>query len=468
MKGGEPGTPACGLQQDETPLTLGEVISKLSLEDAEFLHAEMQKLGRPIEVALQAAIAAWKAELVEKLATRQWSALQVIGGVQAPAELLMDREVIGRAEAVAGAGRSDVPVPDAAGAAPSLVPLPEPLIPGAHTPDLYPGDHVIYTRHRVGSVPVAGTSVVIDRFGLPSRTMESSLRAVRNLIGQSLSTKTWSSYEVAWQLWEEWKFAMGNSLESNILLLLLVGHCWEEGWSVPKINNCMAGLAFGFKIRGLPDVTKAILVRQALKGWRRGWKVRDCRRPISYGLLFILGQLLELVCKSAWSIRLFWLAFSPAFFGAFRLGELVSPSRFVSGGLSKEDVNLYMDRIEVFLRCSKTDQFKQGCKVVLFAVAGSDMCPVRCVREFGLVSGGHTSLLLVHEDGSFLSRYQFLAVLKKCLEAGGIPPKEFSGHSFRIGAATEAARRGLGDELVKKIGRWESIRFRSYIRPAWL
>ncbi|XP_073537009.1 uncharacterized protein [Phyllobates terribilis] len=323
-------------------------------------------------------------------------------------------------------------------------------------------------RQPVGSVPVAGTSGVIDRFGMPSRTMESSLRAVRNLIGQSLSKRTWSSYEVAWLLWEDWKFAMGNPLESDSLLLLLVGHCWEEGWSVPKINNFMAGLAFGFRIRGLPDVTKAILVRQALKGWRKGWKVRDCRGPISYGLLLTLGQLLTLVCKSPWEIRLFRLAFSLAFFRAFRLGELVSPSRFVSGGLSKEDVNLYLDRIEVFLRCSKTDQFKKGCKVVLFAVAGSDMCPVRCVREFGLGSGGHKSPLLVHEDGSFLSRYQFLAVLQNCLEAGGILPKEFSGHSFRIGAATKAARRGMGDELVKKIGRWESIRFRSYIRPAWL
>ncbi|XP_073533070.1 uncharacterized protein [Phyllobates terribilis] len=332
----------------------------------------------------------------------------------------------------------------------------------------FKSDRQCYFSFAVGSVPAAGTSGVIDRFGMPSRTMESSLRAVRNLISQSSSTRTWSSYEVAWQLWEGWKFAMGDPLESDSLLLLLVGHCWEEGWSVPKINNFMAGLAFSFKIRGLPDVTKAILVRQALKGWRKGWKVRDWRQPISYGLLLTLGELLASVCKSPWEIGLFRLAFSLAFFWSLHLGELVSPSRFVSGGLSKEDVNLYLDRIEVFIRLSKMDQFKKGCKVVLFAVAGSDMCLVLCVREFGLGPGGHKSPLLVHEDGSFLSGYEFLAVLKKCLEAGSILPKEYGGHSFRIGAATEAARRGLGDELVKKIGQWESIRFRSYIRPALL
>ncbi|XP_073518808.1 uncharacterized protein [Phyllobates terribilis] len=320
----------------------------------------------------------------------------------------------------------------------------------------------------VGSVPVAGSSGIVDRFGMPSRIKESSFRAVKKLIGQSLSTRTWSSYEVAWQQWEEWKATMRDPLESDSLLLLLVGHCWEEGWSVPKINNFMAGLAFGFKIRGLPDVTKATLVRQALKGWRKGWKVRDCRRPISYGLLLALGQLLGSVCKSPWEVKLFRLAFSLAFFGALRLVELVNPSRFVSGGLLKDDVDLYSDRVEVFIRFSKTDQFRKGCKVVLFAVAGSDMCPVHCLSEFGLGVGGFKSPLLVHEDGSFLSRFQLIAVLKKCLKAGGISPKDFSGHSFRIGAAPEAARRGLGDELVKKIGRWESIRFRSYICPAWV
>ncbi|XP_073498485.1 uncharacterized protein [Phyllobates terribilis] len=320
----------------------------------------------------------------------------------------------------------------------------------------------------VGSVPVAGSSGIVDWFGMPSRTMEPSLRAVKKLIGQSLSTRTWSSYEVAWQQWEEWKATMRDPLESDSLLLLLVGHCWEEGWSVPKINNFMAGLAFGFKIRGLPDVTKATLVRQALKGGRKGWKVRDCRWPISYGLLLTLGQLLGSVCKSPQEVKLFRLAFSLAFFGALRLVELVSPSRFVSGGLLKDDVDLYSDRVEVFIRFSKTDQFRKGCKVVLFAVAGSDMCPVRCLSEFGPGVGGFKSPLLVHDDGSFLSRFQVIAVLKKCLKAGGISPKDFSGHSFRIGAATEAARRGLGDRLVKKIGRWESILFRSYIRPAWV
>lgn len=56
--------------------------------------------------------------------------------------------------------------------------------------------------------------------------------------------------------------------------------------------------------------------------------------------------------------------------------------------------------------------------------------------------------------------FQFRSVLNKCLEAASLGGFEFSAHSFRIGTATEASRRGLGNALIKKIGRWESYRFR--------
>ncbi|KAM9326568.1 ficolin-2-like [Gastrophryne carolinensis] len=59
--------------------------------------------------------------------------------------------------------------------------------------------------------------------------------------------------------------------------------------------------------------------------------------------------------------------------------------------------------------------------------------------------------LLVHEDGSFLSRFQFLAVFRKCLKELGLASGDYGTHSFRIGAATEAARLGLPEEIIKRL-----------------
>ncbi|XP_075198526.1 uncharacterized protein LOC142301406 [Anomaloglossus baeobatrachus] len=319
-------------------------------------------------------------------------------------------------------------------------------------------------RQPDGAFSEIGTCSRSQRSDLSNGVVGSAIRAARKLISGSLSGGTWSAYSQAWKVWEDWKLSVGGDMEDDGRLLMLVGHYWEAGWSVPKVNRFLAGLAFGFKVRGLKDVTKSFLVAQALKGWRRGWKVEDKRRPISYELLLSLGRQVDRVCTSIWEKRLFKLAFSLAFFAALRLGELVCTSRFKRDGLSRDSVDLYEDRIEILIRSSKTDQLGKGCRVVVFGVPGSAMCPVRCLREFGSVAGGANIPLLVHADGSSLSRFQFISIFKRCLERGGFSSADFGSHSFRIGAATEAARRGLSDEVVKRIGRWESGRFKSYVR----
>ena len=50
------------------------------------------------------------------------------------------------------------------------------------------------------------------------------------------------------------------------------------------------------------------------------------------------------------------------------------------------------------------------------------------------------------------------------LAEAGLDVSGYSGHSFRIGAATSAAQAGLGDALIKTLGRWESAAYQRYIR----
>ena len=42
--------------------------------------------------------------------------------------------------------------------------------------------------------------------------------------------------------------------------------------------------------------------------------------------------------------------------------------------------------------------------------------------------------------------------------------KDLSGHSFRIGAATELHRNGAPDSVIKMLGRWNSNVFQIYLR----
>ena len=64
-------------------------------------------------------------------------------------------------------------------------------------------------------------------------------------------------------------------------------------------------------------------------------------------------------------------------------------------------------------------------------------------------------------DGKTLTRMALGNWLKSTLQQLGINPAQFSGHSFRIGAATA---RGIGDATIQTLGRWKSDSYTRYIR----
>lgn len=131
------------------------------------------------------------------------------------------------------------------------------------------------------------------------------------------------------------------------------------------MSRKLSALAFWCKLKGFCDVTKSFMVRQAMKGFRKGSRTRDSRCPVSFDLLLSLGDRLLLVCDDSFELALFHLAFSLAFFGAFCISELVSSSRFRCGGLVFLDVHLVEGHLRCTLRKSETDQQGRGHTVVL-------------------------------------------------------------------------------------------------------
>jgi len=50
------------------------------------------------------------------------------------------------------------------------------------------------------------------------------------------------------------------------------------------------------------------------------------------------------------------------------------------------------------------------------------------------------------------------------LESAGVDQSKYCGHSFRIGAATTAAKNGMEDAVIKTLGRWRSLAYLEYVR----
>ena len=101
---------------------------------------------------------------------------------------------------------------------------------------------------------------------------------------------------------------------------------------------------------------------------------------------------------------------------------------------------------------------------IFLGATNADICPVQAVLQFLAVRNPSPGPLFVFKSGTPLTRATLVTHLRAALQKAGIPHGAYSGHSFRIGAATTAAQCGLEDSLIQTLGRWKSTAYKSYIR----
>ena len=167
-----------------------------------------------------------------------------------------------------------------------------------------------------------------------------------------------------------------------------------------------------------------------------------------------------------------WAAVTMCFCGFLRSGEAVVPSQsgydpscHHSYGDVRVDNTQAPSFIEVCIKASKTDPFRKGVSVFLGRVNG-ELCPVAAILDYMVRRGAGIGPFFTFADGSFLARDRFVRSVRAGLDLLGIDSSAYAGHSFRIGAATTAAQRGVQDALIKTLGRWESSAYMVYIQTS--
>uniref|UniRef100_A0A1X7SMU1 Core-binding (CB) domain-containing protein n=1 Tax=Amphimedon queenslandica TaxID=400682 RepID=A0A1X7SMU1_AMPQE len=154
--------------------------------------------------------------------------------------------------------------------------------------------------------------------------------------------------------------------------------------------------------------------------------------------------------------QLFQAVACTAFFGFFRMGELLpekagAPPPMLLSDLST-DSHSAPSIFQLLWRRSKTDPFGKEVKVTL-SRSGKEICPVKTMSSYLTIWPRSKGPLFIWEDGNPLLKEQFVAGVRKALAEGGKNPDCFAGHSFRIGAVTTAAAAGVLAHIIKNLGR---------------
>jgi hypothetical protein len=240
-----------------------------------------------------------------------------------------------------------------------------------------------------------------------------------------------------------------------------------DGKAPSTISTYIAAISFVHKINGWWDPTANFIVKKLKEGCKRLKGHVDNRRPISLSILKQLCRVTQGICSTQYEATMFKAAFAIAFFGFLRIGEFTETARRGQGAhnLKIGDVSFKGDAMFINIKSSKTDQQGVSATLRFERNANDSLCPVGAMISYLEARSAREGSLFIHFDGSPLTQYQFSSVLRKCISAVGLEPKEFSPHSFRIGAATAAAVGGIPLESIMNMGRWQSSAVELYIRP---
>ena len=92
------------------------------------------------------------------------------------------------------------------------------------------------------------------------------------------------------------------------------------------------------------------------------------------------------------------------------------------------------------------------------------MCPVSLLLAYLNLRGTSLGPLFCWPDISSISRNFFTKALSDSLRFCDLDVSGCKSHSFRIGAASWAAAKGLSGAQIRDFGRWKSNAFLRYIR----
>ena len=206
----------------------------------------------------------------------------------------------------------------------------------------------------------------------------------------------------------------------------------------------------------------------ALKGIQQVHPRRvRARLPITPLILQIIGQHLHL---SDPDDLMLWAACCLGFFGFLRCAEFTVPAatkfdanKHLAIGDVAVDSTSQPSVLAVTIKMSKTDQFGRGTTIYL-GRTDKNICPVAAILQYIAVRGFEHGPLFRTRTGQPLTRELLVARLRSTLAQAGIDASKYSGHSFRIGAATTAAAGGISDALIKTLGRWASNAYHLYVK----
>ena len=217
-------------------------------------------------------------------------------------------------------------------------------------------------------------------------------------------------------------------------------------------------------------IFEAVLVAVSLKGLKA-----QLSRPVRQKLPFTVDHLHKFYNSMDFSSPkqlACWCAILLAFFGCFRLSNLVPSSKNMFDPLKhlkRNDIYFHNELVLVFYKYSKTNQNSDRVSWIPICSVSDIRFNIKFFLEklFSVVDAPENAPLFTFQNNVFHTRHSLVRLLDQCVFEAGLPLADYSWHSFRRGSAVFAFELGLADSAVQLLGDWTSPAFKRYLEFAF-
>lgn len=276
----------------------------------------------------------------------------------------------------------------------------------------------------------------------------------------SKSDSTSKKYYHYFGKWENFIIAKGCSAipASPIHVALYLTSLIDRKCSANVISTTMYSIKWAHSLRGLPDPTDNLFVRNLLETSKRTLSAPVSKKePVSVEMLH---QLCDMYKDSSDILVVRDLSMILLGFSAFLRFDEISKIRC-------NDIIFHSTYFTICIRGSKTDQYRHGDEVVV-SKGKTVACPYNMLQRYFSVSGqsvhdtkflfrpcfnSKSNCKLIYKDKPIsYTRARECLIARLKLVCGDL---NIGLHSLRSGGATLAANAGVNDRCWKRHGRWK-------------
>ena len=257
------------------------------------------------------------------------------------------------------------------------------------------------------------------------------------------------------------------------VLLRFIALLARSSLAYKSATNILGSIKYFASLLDPPSVSvfEAVSVTSSMKGLKA-----QLSRPVRQKLPITIEHLVKFYKKLDLSVEkqlTGWCAMLLAFFGCFRLSNLVPSSVCKYDPLKhlrRDDIKFESDMVLIYYKWSKTNQNCSKVSWIPICPAADPRFNIKLHFEFlfDTVKAPASAPLFIYSKGKFHTRQSLVSLLDKSLASAGLSSSDYSWHSFRRGAAVFAFETGMADSAVQLLGDWSSAAFKNYLEFAFI